>query len=147
VSMVMSFWGVDRTTVENALAIYDADHRMFGNWNRAVARAGDFGLDAWLDRFRNWDKVKAEIAQGRPVIASIAFKKGEFPSSVLSATGGHLIVIRGFTPAGDIIVNDPANPTRGSDAIYKADELARAWFAHGGVGYVIAGKGPVAVAR
>ena len=140
VSMVMVYWGVDRPTVENALAIYDPEHEIFGNWGRAVARAGACGLDAWLTRFRDWEAVKAEVAAGRPVIASVRFERGEFPSAVLPRTDGHLIVVRGFTPEGDVVVNDPASRERGSGAVYRADELARAWFGHGGVGYVIRGK-------
>ena len=140
VSMVMAYWGVDRPTVENALAVYDPDNEMFGNWGRAVARAGELGLDAWLARFRDWDRVRAEVAAGRPVVASVRFKRGEFPSAALPETDGHLIVIRGFTSSGDVIVNDPASRERGDGAIYKADELARAWFGHGGVGYVICRK-------
>jgi hypothetical protein len=142
VSMVLAYWGVDRPTVENAQAIYDPDHDMFGNWNRAVARAGELGLDAWLTRFRTWDAVKAEIARGQPVIAAIQFKKGEMPSAVFGSTNGHLIVIRGFTPGGDVIVNDPASKEHGEGAVYKADQLARAWFEHGGVGYIIRGVRP-----
>jgi hypothetical protein len=136
-SMVMAWAGVDRSTEENALAIYDEQHDMFGNWNRAVQRAGSLGLDAWLTRFRNWDQVKVQIAQSQPVIASIKFKKGEFPSALYSETAGHLIVIRGFTKSGDVIVNDPASRLKGDGVVYKADELAHAWFGNGGVGYII----------
>jgi hypothetical protein len=137
VSMVMAYCGVDRPMVDNAHAIYDPDNDLFGNWGRAVARAGELGLDAWVTRFRTWDAVKAQVAAGQPVVASIRFKPGDFPSAVLPETTGHLIVIRGFTPSGDVIVNDPASRERGNGAIYRADELARAWFDHGGVGYVI----------
>jgi hypothetical protein len=137
VSMVMQYWGTNRPTIENALAIYDSEYDLFGNWARAVQRAGELGLDGWVDRFRNWEKVKEQIARGQPIIASIAFRKGEFDSAVISRTNGHLIVIRGFTENGDVIVNDPANREKGEGAVYKADELARAWFGHGGVGYVI----------
>ncbi len=136
-SMVMAYCGVDLPTEQNALAIYDEEHDMFGNWGRAVQRAGSLGLDAWLQRFRNWDQVKAMIARGQPIVAGIKFKKGEFPSALYSETDGHLIVIRGFTKAGDPIVNDPADRNKGNGVVYKADDLARAWFAHGGVGYVI----------
>jgi peptidase C39-like protein len=129
---------VDRPTQENALSIYDSEYDMFGNWGRAVQRAGEMGLDAWIQRFRNWDQVKAMIAQGQPIVAGIKFKRGEFPSAVLSSTNGHLIVIRGFTRDGDVIVNDPANRKKGDGVIYKASELGNAWFANGGgVGYVI----------
>ncbi|HEV8293445.1 MAG TPA: C39 family peptidase, partial [Tepidisphaeraceae bacterium] len=105
VSMVMQYWGVNRPTIENALAIYDGEYDLFGNWARAVERAGELGLEGWVERFRNWEKVKEQIAKGQPVIASIAFKKGEFDSAVISRTNGHLIVIRGFTSDGDVIVN------------------------------------------
>lgn len=137
VSMVLQHYGVDRPTVENALAIYDPEYRLFGNWNRAVQRAGALGLDAWIARFRTWDQVKGEIAAGRPVIASIRFERGTFPSALYPETGGHLLVIRGFTKDGDVIVNDPARRGEGDGVVYKASELARAWFDNGGVGYTI----------
>jgi hypothetical protein len=146
VSMVLAYWGVDKPVVEHALSIYDPENEMFGNWGRAVARAGELGMDGWLTRFRTWDQVKAQIAAGQPVIASIRFKAGTFPSAVLPSTGGHLIVIRGFNAAGDVIVNDPAGKERGNGAVYRADELARAWFDHGGVGYVIRRPGGTPVA-
>jgi hypothetical protein len=138
--MVLSYWGIDKPTLENAMAIYDPDHEMFGNWGRAVQYAGSLGLDAWLERFRNWDQVKAKIATGQPVIASIRFNAGEFPSALEKSSKGHLIVIRGFTPAGDVICNDPGNRARGNGVVYKANELGHAWFDHGGVGYIIVGK-------
>jgi hypothetical protein len=137
VTMVMAYCGVDRPVVENALAIWDNEHGMFGNWGRAVARASELGLDGWLTRFRSWDEVKRQVAAAQPVVASIRFKKGTFPSAVLPSTSGHLIVIRGFTAGGDVIVNDPASKEKGNGAVYRAEELGRAWFDHGGVGYVI----------
>ncbi|WP_428939033.1 C39 family peptidase [Fontivita pretiosa] len=137
-TMVMAWWGVDRPTVENALAIYDESADIFGNWSRAVARAGELGLDAWITRFRNWEQVKAMIQMNQPIIAAIRFKRGEFPSSVLKQSDGHLVVIRGLLPSGDVICNDPASRDKGNGVIYKAEELGRAWFTNaGGVGYVI----------
>jgi hypothetical protein len=137
VSMVLQHWGIDRPTVANAMAIYDSNYEMFGNWNRAVQYAGQFGLDAWLTRYRTWQQVKGEIARGQPVIASIRFKRGTFPSNVNNSSDGHLLVIRGMTADGNLIVNDPASLERGNGVIYRADEFARAWFDNGGVGYVI----------
>ena len=146
VTMVLGHWGVERPVVDNALAIYDDENEMFGNWGRAVARAGELGMEGWLTRFRNWEQVKAQITSGQPVIASIRFKDGSVPSAVMKQTAGHLIVIRGFTPGGDVIVNDPASRDRGNGAVYKADELARAWFDHGGVADVIRRPGGTPVA-
>jgi hypothetical protein len=137
-SMVMQYCGVDRPTVENALAIYDADTDIFGNWGRAVARAGEMGLDAWIMRFRNWDQVKAMIAAGQPIICSIKAEKGDFKGPfIYESTDGHLIVIRGLTADGGVIVNDPARRVKGDGFVYRQDDLGRAWMGHGGVGYLI----------
>jgi hypothetical protein len=137
-SMVMAYAGVDVPMVESALTVYDPEYDLFGNWNRAVQFAGSMGLDAWLERFASMDDVRARISAGQPVIASIRFGSGEFPSNVMDATAGHLIVIRGFNAEGDAIVNDPASRDRGEGIVYKADELARAWFGGaGGVAYII----------
>ena len=127
-----------------AEAVYDRQHDIYGNWGRAVAYAGSLGLDTELARFRTWKQLKASIARGQPVVASIRFEEGEFPSNPMGQTDGHLIVIRGLTPNGDAIVNDPAlsDDNAGDGIVYNAEELARAWLGNGGVAYVI--DGPVA---
>ena len=137
VSMVMQHFGFDRPTVFNALAIYDAEYDLFGNWGRAVAWAGQNGFDAHLRRFRDFEQVKEMIAAGQPIVASIRFKEGECRSFVMKKTAGHLIVIRGMTASGDLIVNDPASRERGNGAVYPAEEMRRAWLDKGGVAYVI----------
>lgn len=137
-SMVMQYCGVNRPTVENAEAIYDNDAAMFGNWGRAVARAGELGLDGWVTRFRNWDQVKAMIAAGQPIICSIKAKKGDFQGPfIYEATNGHLIVLRGLTPDGNAIVNDPARRAKGDGFVYNKEDMERIWIGHGGVGYII----------
>lgn len=141
-TMVMAYRGVEIPLVENCLAIYDREYGIFGNWARAVGQASEYGLDGYLTRVRSWEDVKAYIAEGTPLIASIRFRDGEFPSNVMDSTNGHLIVIRGMTPEGDIIVNDSASRDRGEEVVYKPDELAAAWFDKGGITYVIGGELP-----
>ena len=141
-TMVATYHGEARPLVENCAAIFDTEHGLFGNWNRAVARAGELGLSGHLDRFYALDKARRTIADGTPIIASINFKEGEAPSFVMKRTSGHLIVLRGVTADGDFVVNDPASAERGEGAIYKARELQRAWIDNaGGVGYVITRPG------
>ncbi|QEH39051.1 hypothetical protein OJF2_76630 [Aquisphaera giovannonii] len=124
-TMVLAHWKVDRPLTENALAIYDPDTGMFGNGARAAARAGELGLDGWMQRVRDWDQVKAMIRRGQPVIAAVRLDAGE-----------HLIVIRGFTEGGDVIVNDPLDRGKGGTTL-KPDDLGRAWFGCGGFACVI----------
>ena len=137
VTMVMQYQGDKGAMVENALAIYDPEYEIFGNWGRAVAYAGERGFEAYLDRIRTWDELKAYIAQGQPVIASIRFESGTFPSNVMDQTNGHLVVIRGLTEDGDAVMNDSASKQRGEGVVYRSEELARAWLRHGGVAYII----------
>ncbi len=140
-TMVLQHFGVNRDAMENCLAVWDDHNEIFGNWSNNTQRAAELGMDSWLQRFRNWEQVKEHIAQGLPVIASIRFDGHTFENSPVfppdEGTDGHLIVIRGFTRGGDVIVNDPASRKKGNGVIYPAAGLSHAWFGHGGVGYVI----------
>mgnify|MGYP006282405541 CR=1 FL=1 len=136
-SMLLNHWGTPVDYVAAAQEVYDPDHGIFGNWARATQYAATRGHDAWVTRVSSWEELKSYISNGQPLIVSIRFSEGEFPSAVLDSTGGHLIVIRGLTEEGDAIVNDPASIEHGEGAIYKKEELKRAWFGHGGIAYVI----------
>lgn len=141
VSMVLAWAGTDRKTEENCMAIWDDDYALFGNWNRAVQLAGSLGHEAYLERYASMDQARATLSSGQPIIASIRFKPGEFPSNIQSSTAGHLIVLRGVDANGDIICNDPASRDKGNGVVYKANELAVAWLKNtGGVGYIIKKK-------
>lgn len=135
-TMVLQALGAGASLLENSMAIYDPDYQIFGNWNRAVAYAGSLGLDAWLTRYRSWDQAKASIAEGQPVICSIRVSRGDLDG--VTYTGGHLVVLRGFTPEGDPVINDPAyGGDRGRAVTHRAEQFARVWLEHGGVGYII----------
>ena len=60
----------------------------------------------------------------------------------VGATDGHLIVVRGFTQEGDLVVNDPAADPRKEQKIqrvYKRAEIAKTWLGRAdGVAYLVA---------
>jgi hypothetical protein len=61
---------------------------------------------------------------------------------VLGGTNGHLLVIRGFTSTGDVVVNDPASHLIADDAqvrvVYDREQFENVWVPHsGGIVYVI----------
>lgn len=136
-NMAMRYAGVDLDVAQTALGVYDDHDDLFGNWNRAVAFAGQHGLVGELVRVRDWRQARAYLAAGQPLICSIRFEEGEFPSSVMKSTNGHLILIRGITEQGHAIVNDSASADRGDGVVYINHELARAWLGKGGVTYLI----------
>lgn len=135
--MVMAWAGAELPIARHAQNIFDPTYGIFGNWGRAVAWASSHGLRAEVARFRSWSDVRATLERGQPIIVSIAFEAGQFPSNILESTTGHLIVIRGMTEAGHAIVNDPARRRGGEAVVYEKHDLARAWFSRGGVSYLI----------
>ncbi|HZI02630.1 MAG TPA: peptidase C39 family protein, partial [Archangium sp.] len=64
--------------------------------------------------------------------------EGKLTGSPVRSSDGHLLVVKGFTPQGDVICNDPA--FRGNEAVevtYKREELWRAWRHSRGAAYVL----------
>jgi hypothetical protein len=128
--MVLRFWKVDQAVLDTVRGVRDATTAIYGNWPLNMAYAATRGLESWVDRFYSLDQVALEIAAGRPVIVSS-----------LSGTVGHLIVVRGFTTGGDVVVNDPIG--RGDDVrrVYRRDQFAATWLGQGGVVYRVQPRG------
>ena len=71
----------------------------------------------------------------------MSFKKSELTGAGYG-TNGHLLVIVGFTPDGDVVVNDPASHLMPSNdevrVVYDRAEFESVWVPHsGGIVYVI----------
>jgi len=118
---------------------YDYRYEGAGNWPFNTAYAGTRSLDAYVTRLRSLRAAEQYIRRGVPLVASIAFGPGELDGSPLTSTPGHLLVIRGFTRAGRVIVNDPAaDHARGVRRVYKRGQFENAWLpTSGGTVYVI----------
>jgi hypothetical protein len=88
-------------------AVYDANWKGTGNWPFNTAYAGSFpGMRAYVTRLSDVSELEEWIANGLPVGLSLCYdrlrgKRKEGPSN------GHLVVCVGFTPEGDVIINDP----------------------------------------
>ncbi|PCI39999.1 MAG: hypothetical protein COB53_02140 [Elusimicrobia bacterium] len=126
-SMILERWGVKRTTAKIAETVFDRNAEIYGNWPLNVAAAASLGLSGQVARLESLLDLQEEIAAGRPVIASITYKKGELDNSPISKTNGHLLVVAGFTKHGDIITYDPAAKPSGVRRIYKRKQFERVW--------------------
>lgn len=130
VSMVLQYLGLSCDSRNFPPYVYDQAQDVYGNWSLNVAYAGSLGFDAsafWLPNLRSIEQL---IAGGLPVIVSHKFSEGQLPQSPLPKTAGHLLVIRGFTSEGDVIVNDPAADPRKGEAIrrvYPREAFAKTW--------------------
>lgn len=111
-SMTLDFWGKKTELEPLAEEVRDRQSLLFGNWPANVAAAGDRGLPGHVARLESLADLEAEVAAGRPVIVSVTYKEGELPNSPIKKTSGHLLVVGGFTPEGDVIAYDPAGKGR-----------------------------------
>ncbi|MHB8990260.1 MAG: C39 family peptidase [Chloroflexota bacterium] len=138
-AMVMQYWGFKGSVAEVYAGVRDQTTGIYGNWPLNAAYAGANGFEARVDRFYAVEQLEQEIAAGRPVIISVAYGAGELTGAATSSTDGHLIVVRGFTQGGDVIVNDPIAPNSQSvRLVYKRGELGRIWLRSGGIVYLVA---------
>lgn len=137
--MAMAFWGHVESIPDQAVpGVWDPVYDGAGNWAFNVAYAGTRGFEAYVDRFTSFAELEAEIAAGRPVVCSVAYDRTWMPEALYHRTGGHLIVVRGFTADGDVVVNDPAaDADEGVRAVYRRTNFKRAWLDRGGVVYRI----------
>lgn len=111
-----------------ARLVYDYRYGGTGNWAFNTAYAGLLTTDAFVTRLRDLREAERFIAAGIPLAASIAFSRGQLDGAPIRSTTGHLVVIAGFTSAGDVVVNDPAAATNASvRRIYHRGQFERAW--------------------
>jgi hypothetical protein len=118
---------------------YDYEYDGTGNWPFNTAYAARLAGHAYVTRLRSLREAESYIVDGIPLVASIAFGKGELDGAPISSTNGHLLVIVGFTKSGDVVVNDPAAATNaGVRRTYDRGQFENAWIpASGGTVYVI----------
>lgn len=152
-SMVLAYWGLGPTQddlswvdpsyqdpqVDHAARnTFDFTYNGCGNWPFNTAYAGRFGANAFVTRLRSLNEAEGFIAAGIPLVASASFKKSEIPGMDYG-TGGHLMVIVGFTNDGRLVLNDPFAPTNaGVRKIVGRAEWEAAWLnTSRGVVYVI----------
>ncbi|WP_258400830.1 peptidase C39 family protein [Micromonospora saelicesensis] len=152
-SMVLAYWGAEPTpdryawvepsgprpvVVHAARHCYDHAYAGAGNWPFNTAYAGLHGVDAFVTRLRSLVEAEAFVAAGIPLIVSAAFRADEVPGLGYD-TGGHLMVLVGFTADGDPVLNDPyaldddavrrTVPRQGFEAVWQRGS--------GGVAYVL----------
>jgi hypothetical protein len=118
---------------------YDHQYQGTGNWPFNTAYAANYSLDTFVTRLGSLRDAESYIRAGIPLVASVAFGRGELTGAPISSTPGHLLVIRGFTATGQVIANDPAGSKNANvRRVYSRAQFEKAWLkGSGGVVYVI----------
>ncbi len=113
-SMLLGWWArelrrpeVDAEVPVVAGGVFDPQWPGTGNWAFNAAYLGSRkGLRAMVCRLTDLQELELLIEHDIPVAASVSYAmlKGK-PAP--DAADGHLVVVVGFNPAGDVLVNDP----------------------------------------
>lgn len=151
-AMVLAYYGVapapagitpghvDAAVDHTARMVYDHGYDGTGNWafNTAYAATLVAG-DSYVTRMRDLREAEDHVVAGVPLVVSIAFGRNQLTGAPISASNGHLLVIVGFEPDGDVVVNDPAGATDADvRRVYDRAQFERLWIAaSGGTAYVI----------
>ncbi len=143
-TMLLAFWGeqlkrddVRPSVPETAAAVFDPGWGGTGNWPFNMAFAGSYpGLHSAVARFSGVADLERWIDSGAPVAASVSYAllKGR-PEPELG--DGHLVVVRGFTAEGEIIVNDPGVRRERVRRVFPRADFARAWARSGRTVYLV----------
>ena len=151
VSMVLAHWAQvgrhaawDRDVLEVVAGVMDPAWPGTGNWSFNVAFAGSLpGLRAYVTRLGDFREIEDWTLAGFPVIASLDYDRLRGIASTRSS--GHLVVVRGFTGAGDVVINDPgiSKPVR---RVFARGDFVAAWRASRNTVYLIYPEGMVAPA-
>lgn len=145
--MMLTSHGVKLPTATVANACWDELNSIYGNWPFIAAGASELMRQhadeipakpghhkvfrAYVNWAPDWKAVEDEILKGNPCVVSIHYGPHELTGSPTTASEGHLILVRGFTKNGDVIVNDPAARTAAHGrVVYNRKQLHAA--RHGG---------------
>ncbi|MBV2354547.1 peptidase C39 family protein [Streptomyces sp. J2-1] len=161
-TMIIEYWGgrltpaqlawvdpsyADPQVCNAARYTYDAQYEGCGNWPFNAAYAATFdGLQGVVTRLASLNDLESLVAAGIPVVTSQSFLKTELTGAGYG-TSGHLMTVIGFTPAGDVIANDPASPDDNAvRRVYQRREWENIWLRtkrYNATGAVASGTGGV----
>jgi hypothetical protein len=128
-----------------AIHTYDKNYDGTGNWPFNAAYASHYGLDGTVRQYDSLQGLEYWVKRGVPSVVSIAWnnkshnKRLHLDGADIDSTGGHLMVVRGFTGRGEVIANDPASPSnKAVRHVYRRDQFEFLWqHASAGVVYLI----------
>ena len=151
-AMVLAYYGVtpaptritpghvDGVVDHTARMVFDHGYDGTGTWGFNTAYAATLVAgDSYVTRMRDLREAEDHIAAGVPLIVSVAFARNQLAGAPITSSNGHLMVVVGFEPDGDVVVNDPAGATNAEvRRVYDRAQFERIWIAaSGGTAYVI----------
>lgn len=121
-----------------ANTVKDTFFDIYGNWILNTAQASHHLGPHWqcyVARLTSFDQILDRLEKGFPVIVSV---QGPLEGSAQPYSAGHLMVVRGFDPASQMILcMDPAFPTDiETYTAYPLEDFLTAWNRRKGIAYI-----------
>jgi hypothetical protein len=119
---------------------FDAEYDYPGLWPRVTAAAQEFGFEAHLERFRDWERVRRALAANQVVLCSIRLDRGAGQSPPYPEMGNHIVALCGVTDDGRVVVTDSylGQSGRGYLCQWLQSDFERVWMrTKGGIAMVI----------
>ncbi len=119
---------------------FDPEYRYPGIWPRVIAAAREFGFDGYLDRFRDWARVRQALSENKMLLVSIRLKEGEAAAPPYASMGNHIVVLCGVTDDGRVVVTDSALGKSGTGYLcqWRQSDFETIWMrTKGGIAMVI----------
>lgn len=146
ISMLLAWWArelkqpaLDLDVPAVARGVLDPEWPGTGNWSFNAALAGaQPGLASFVTRLRDLRDLELLTAAALPPAVSISY--GILKGGARQDDDGHLVVIAGFTPGGDPIINDPwAKLAEGQPVrrVYRRADLEKAWIESRRTAYLV----------
>jgi hypothetical protein len=119
----------------------DPEYANFGIWPRTIGTAIELGFDAYIDRFRNWDKVRRTVAENKIILCSITMPPNDsYLAPPYPSMEGHIVALCGVTDDNRVVVTDSALASGGRGYLtqWLLPDFEKIWMRNkGGVGMVI----------
>jgi hypothetical protein len=140
-SMILGYWAdrlnrgdLDVPVPEVARSVFDPNWPGTGNWPFNMAYAGGFdAMRAYVTRLSDLGEVERWVEAGVPVALSVSYNRLK---GLPHGGSGHLVVCIGFTPQGDVVLNDPG--TRGPiRRVVSRATVRQAWGESGQTVYLV----------
>ena len=129
VSMALEYHGGTYRTIDVCRAVVDGASKVYGNWPCNTGAAARLLPGSWsaVVKMTGFAEMEQEIARGFPVVLSHRWEAGDLSNPPILRSNGHLILVVGFTPNGDVVVNDPAAKVDEVRRVYRRRELFHTW--------------------
>jgi hypothetical protein len=143
VGAAMDYFGTSVPLEQIISFTTDPEYKSFGIWPRTINTAFEFGFDAYLDRFRDWEKVKKTVAENKVILCSITMPgKDTYIDPPYPKIGGHIVALCGVTDDGRVLVADSARRGTGYLEQWRIPDFEKIWIRNkGGVGMVVCPPG------